>query len=223
MPNLPRALGRLNREALIPRDELGEALICCREDSLSRLGKMLLSRDDKFSKLTIGGLAHRLGVSYPQIMQAYTAYKREQAVVAMAREMPAIAADIAEDAKNKTVTCAACEGTGSISAGTDKDGETIVKRCIPCEGKGTVRQRGDKDARKMALEIMEIAGRGVTNIDARGGQVAVVQGGESLEEMLKKARATRQTARAEVADGRHDRGAIDMDSSMGQADAGGAV
>lgn len=211
MPNLPRALGRLNRDSIIPRRELGEALTCCNDRRISLLGKLLISVDTRYSRSSIGGLAHRCGVSYRELMTAYTEFKKAEAVVVMAQALPAVAEDIAEDARNKKLTCGACLGTGSISATTDKDGETIVRMCIPCEGKGKITQRGDKDARKQMLEVLEMAGRGATNIDARGGQVAVIQGGESLEEALKKSRQTRQ--RAEVSDGR----TIDMDRGVGQA------
>lgn len=214
-----RALTRLNSDATITREELAEALVSSTDPKERQLGKMLNSYDTKWRNLTVAGLAHRCGVGYDAIMRQYKEFKRLQSVVAIAREMPAIAADIAEDAKNKTVTCATCGGTGSVSAGDDKDGQTIVKRCIPCEGKGKITQRGDKDSRKMALEIMELVGRGATTIDARGSNVAVVSGDGSLEEMLKRARSQRQSAagtmRAEVQDGR----TIDMDGGVGPAPA----
>jgi hypothetical protein len=218
MPKLPRGLLRLNRESLIPRDELGEALACNDHDKVRQLGKMLTSVDPRWRSLTIGGLAHRCGVGYSQLMQAYTDYKKAEAVVTMARELPAVAQDIADDAKNKKLTCQACEGTGSISAKVDADDSVVVKKCIPCNGSGSITQRGDKDARKQMLEVLEMAGRGATNIDARGGNVAVLQGGGSLEEELKKARSGRQS-RAEVTDGR----TIDMDSGVGQHNGEGAI
>jgi hypothetical protein len=191
MPTLPRALSRLSRQFEDSREELGEALICSSNPKEVRLGKMLLSRhmdhEDSLNRLSIGGMAHRLGVDYKQIMTAFQQYKKLQAIVNIAREMPAVASDIAADARNKLVTCTACKGSGRIIISSDPESPITTEMCIPCEGTGKVVQRGDKDARKQMLEVMELAGRGAIAVDNRGGQMVVTSEG-SLENMLKQSR-----------------------------------
>lgn len=180
-----RALTRLN--TLFDRDELATALAASADPRERQLGQMLASPDDRFSKLTVAGLASRLGLSHAQIMTAFRQYKRDEAIVEVARRAPAIVRDIASDALNREITCSACKGAGRI-VDTGRPGDPITtEMCIPCEGSGKVILHGDPTARKQALEIMELTGRGQTTINAPGGQMVVATEG-SLEEALKRMR-----------------------------------
>lgn len=183
-----RALARLSADSTITRSELAEALLTSSRPNVAYLGKLLNSMDDKFTRASVGLLAQRASVTYHEIISCYKDFKRTQAMIAMARELPVVAADIASDAKNRREPCAACAGAGRIDiTAADPDSPIKTQICIPCNGKGEILIRGDRDARKQMLEVLELSGRGAVQVDNRGGQM-VMAGGDSLEAMLKKSR-----------------------------------
>lgn len=194
------ALRKLSKT--LDRIELAEALSTSIDPREQALSLLLKGRDPEtglpyhekvrkdIDKLSIGNLCGRCGVTYRMVITAFRDYKRMEAVVGAARRLPNIVQDIAIDAESHEVTCAACEGMGKVTiTKTDAEGRETSheKRCIPCEGIGKVRQMGDKDARKMILEMVELTGRGVMNINAPNSNI-VAAGGDSLEDVLKSAR-----------------------------------
>ena len=219
MPILPRPLSRLSRQFEPSREELGEALLCSTNKAEALLGKMLLSPEPRIARISIGGLAHRLNVDYHQIMTAFKEHKKLQAIVNIAREMPAVASDIAADARNKLVTCVACKGSGRIIISTDPESPITTEMCIPCEGSGKIVQRGDKDARKQMLEVMELAGKGAISVDNRGGQMVMASEG-SLESMLKQSRTQSRTPGGANVEGAGSR-TIEMDGADAMEDSAG--
>jgi hypothetical protein len=178
---------------LFDRFEIASALEVVDDAGCRALAMMLRGREpitgvyeQDFMRCSLANLCHRTGVSYKVVTAAYRDWKRTEAVLKAAEHLPGIVESIALDAQNKEIPCAVCEGIGRVFIKTS--GEDIDKKCIVCEGVGKVVKSGDAVARKQILEMMELAGRGVMNVDARGSNVLLQNRGESMEDTLKASR-----------------------------------
>jgi len=178
----PAEIVRLNKT--LPRLELATALEMTGGLDEGHLAKLLRSSGESAGK-NISTLAASIGIPYKRVVECFRDMKRLEGIVAVAQRLPKVMEDVAEDAENKQVTCASCEGLGQIIV--KRGGEGLpqeTKMCIPCEGLGKVIKSGDPVARKQVLEIMELGGK--VPIWAPNSQILAV--GESLEETLKAAR-----------------------------------
>lgn len=188
-------LKRLNK--LLDKMEMSQALSASDDPRLQAMSQMLQGRDPltgiyykEIDRLTIGNICARLGVTYKMATTAYRDFKRSEAVVVAAQQLPQMVSGIMEDALNKDQVCETCRGEGKIMVTLFGEGGAKIEKtndCIVCEGKGRIIKSGDPVARKQILEMMELAGKGITNINAHDSNV-VVATEESLEAMLKKAR-----------------------------------
>lgn len=177
---------------LLTKQEMAIALDTSDDPIHKRLAVLLRGIDPltgarlpELERMSLATLCHRAGAKYDKILAAFKEYKRSEAMVIAALGLPGTIQGIVEDAQPREVTCGACEGSGEIKV---MAGEAeVTKYCIPCEGKGKLRVAGDPVARKQILEMMELAGKGATNITAQQANV-LVAAGESLEETLRGAR-----------------------------------
>lgn len=172
------AILRLNRS--LNRLELATALEISGTEEELRLAKLLRSDGDS-SRMHVSTLAAAVGVSFRRVVECYRDLKRLEGIAAVAERLPTVLDGIATDAESKEVTCAQCEGEGSVTI--TKNDQPVVKPCIPCEGTGRVTRSGDPVARKQVLEMMELAGK-VTPLWAPGSNI--VMSGESLEDTLRR-------------------------------------
>lgn len=181
----PAEIVRLNKT--LPRLELATALEMTGGIDEQHLAKLLRSSGESAGK-NISTLASAIGIPYKRVVECFRDMKRLEGIVAVAQRLPKVMEDVAEDAENKRVTCASCEGTGQIIVKKDEQGlPQETKMCIPCEGLGKVVKSGDPVARKQVLEMMELGGK--VPIWAPGSQILIP--GESLEDTLKAARKGR--------------------------------
>lgn len=201
---------KLNR--VLTKQEMALALDTSDDPIHKRLAVLLRGIDPltgarlpELERMSLATLCHRAGAKYDKILAAFKEYKRSEAMVIAALGLPATIQGIVEDAQPSERTCVACEGTGKVIVPSATDGvEPTEKRCIPCEGSGKVRVPGDPVARKQMLEMMELSGRGATNINAQNAQV-LVAAGESLEETLRAARRGATTATESKSDDDDDK------------------
>ena len=169
------------------RLELAVALQQSGDHDLADLGKLLTI--DEHKRTSIDRLAQQLGVPYRRVVECYRDSKRLEGIVAVARRLPKVMSDTAEEAESREKTCSTCEGSGTIVIKKDSDGlPTETKVCIPCEGSGRIRIPGDPVARKQVMEMMELVGPRATPIVAPGANILVT--GQSLEETLRAARSS---------------------------------
>lgn len=178
----PAEIMRLNKT--LPRLELATALEMTGGTDEGHLAKLLRSQGESAGR-NISTLAANIGLSYKRVVECYRDMKRLEGIVAVAQRLPKVMEDVAVDAESRDVTCAACEGLGTVAVKRDDQGlPTETKMCIPCEGKGKVLKPGDAVARKQVLEMMELSGK--APIWAPGSNIVAIN--ESLEDMLKNAR-----------------------------------
>lgn len=203
---------------LLTKQEMALALDTSDDPIHKRLAVLLRGIDPltgarlpELERMSLATLCHRAGAKYDKILAAFKEYKRSEAMVIAALGLPATIQGIVEDAQPSERTCAACEGTGIIvtkpqEGKQEEEGFSPAefKKCIPCEGSGKVRVPGDPVARKQMLEMMELSGRGATNINAQNAQV-LVAAGESLEETLRAARRRATTATESKSDDGDDK------------------
>src|SRR5438093_9815122 len=105
----------------------------------------------------------------------YTDHQRHLGLLAMSSQLPAIMADVAEDAKDTMETCPRCDGLKSIPY---REAETL-RECPACKGTGEIRRIGDPHARDLVFESMKL-------IRQRGPLVAVAQniGADGLDSRM---------------------------------------
>jgi len=173
------------------RLELAVALQQSGDPDLSDLGKLLTLDDHK--RTSIDRLAQQLGVPYRRVVECYRDSKRLEGIVAVARRLPKVMSDTAEEAESRERTCASCEGAGTIVVKKDGEGLPVEsKTCIPCEGTGRIRVPGDPVARKQVMEMMELVGPRAVPIVAPGSNIVITGG--SLEDTLRAARSPQREA-----------------------------
>ena len=139
--------------------------------------------DPNYSRCSFPALLRRFNISLHEAQSLYTDHMRHLGLLAMSSRLPAIMADVAEDAKNKMETCPRCDGLKSIPYR-----QTETRNCPACKGSGEIRRIGDPHARDLVFESMKL-------IRQRGPLVAVAQniGADGLdsrmESILKLTRA----------------------------------
>ena len=120
--------------------------------------------DPQYSRCSFPTLLRKFNISLHEAQTLYTDHMRHMGLLAMSSQLPAIMADVAEDAKNRIETCPRCDGLKSVPS---QHGETI-RDCPTCKGTGEIRRTGNEHARDLVFESMKL-------IRQRGPLVTIAQ------------------------------------------------
>lgn len=173
----------------IGADELASVLLAQPENSkygelVKRLADSALDRSD------ITSLARECGVSWSDIVQLFREHQFQLTAVVAARQMPVVASDIAENAKNKLKLCPQCYGERSIelekfTGSNDEEGNPIVERrivaCIECDGTGYIIQTGDSGSQSMLMEMGDLIKKKAPNMNVFGSIGQLNLGGQQAQ------------------------------------------
>lgn len=136
--------------------------------------------DPAYGNLSFVTLCKKFNVSLGKLQSIYTDGMRHIGLLRMSTALPEVMADVAEDAKSRTVTCSRCDGLKVVRLPVGS--EQLDRPCPACSGKGEIRTPGDKHARDLVFESMKLTGQA-------GPLVAIQQnftgGDESMEAMFK--------------------------------------
>jgi hypothetical protein len=139
--------------------------------------------DPNYGRCSFPALLRKFNISLHEAQTLYTDHMRHMGLLAMSSQLPAIMADVAEDAKDRMESCPRCDGLKTISYQ-----QTETRECPTCKGSGEIRRIGNEHARDLVFESMKL-------IRQRGPLVAIAQniGADGLdsrmESILKLTRA----------------------------------
>lgn len=139
-------------EKLFTIEEFKECLASCEEPQIRAFFMDLCN--PKYARISIIALMERHQLPMLAVQEMWRNYSLARAMQIFCGGMRIIAADIVEDAKNKTVECGLCAGLGEILG---KKGH--YRKCPRCKGTGEQVQPGDADARRMILESIGWTGK----------------------------------------------------------------
>lgn len=136
--------------------------------------------DPDYSRMSFVNLCKTFNVSLGKLQQVYTDGMRHMGLLRMAAQLPEVMANVAEDAKSKTITCQRCDGLKVVRLPVGSD--ELDRPCPACRGTGEISAPGDKHARDLVFESMKLTGQG-------GPLVAIQQnftgGDDTMEAMFK--------------------------------------
>jgi hypothetical protein len=119
--------------------------------------------DPQYSRCSFPALLRKFNISLHEAQTLYSDHMRHMGLLAMSSQLPAIMADVAEDAKDTMETCPRCDGLKTVPYG-----QTETRKCPACKGTGETRSMGNEHARELVFESMKL-------IRQRGPLVAIAQ------------------------------------------------
>ena len=163
-----------NRRMETPEQRLwlGDVLSLSSDPMLKQLSRIILNPMPEDKLCSVSKLAERTGITMRQITSGLKDLMRDEGFVRMAKRLPEVMEQVAEDAMSRDVECSKCHGAGQVvrkvNIGTEDESEER-DRCDSCQGKGTVYQLGDTDRLRLLFETFDLTGkRGAgVNIDLR--------------------------------------------------------
>lgn len=168
------------KESKQDRMKLATVLVYSADKRIKTAAMMAL--DPGYSGQSFLAILRTLGLEFHQAASEYEALQKQFAKLKASAELPQLAQETADAAKNRTVTCTRCHGDRTILI-TEGKGKGKKEREIPCpscDGKGKVVQLGDYDRLKLTYESLGLTGaRGpLINLDMRK-----VSGDERIEDV----------------------------------------
>jgi hypothetical protein len=119
--------------------------------------------DPQYSRCSFPALLRKFNISLHEAQTLYSDHMRHMGLLAMSSQLPAIMADVAEDAKDRMEPCPRCDGLKTVP-----HGQAESRKCPTCKGSGEVRRIGNEHARDLVFESMKL-------IRQRGPLVAIAQ------------------------------------------------
>jgi hypothetical protein len=139
-------------------------------------------KDPAFAELSFVEVARRYQVRVADIERIYTQGMRHLGLMAMARELPAVMAEVAGDARTEVLTCPRCVGAKVVVL--KKQGEVP---CPVCDGAGTIRKIGNTHARDLVFESMKLTGQKAPMVAIQNTNVVTVDKDIRMESLFKAA------------------------------------
>lgn len=146
--------------------------------------------DPNQMSLTFPARLRRYNITLHEVQQLYSNGMQQLALLQMSNNLPQIAADVSNNAKNQTVLCSRCDGLKYVLV-VERDDKGEVKKkvqrdCPVCKATGEVTVPGDKQALDLVFESMKLtkqSGGPLVNINQMIGQNAGMD--SNVEGLLK--------------------------------------
>ena len=123
--------------------------------------EVLMDPDE--NKKSFGQICLDTGISSENIATLFKRHYQDRATIFAAIQSPEIIRDIAENSKNKVISCKRCDGLAQVPTSEldPNSGNPIMRDCPACHGVGLITVPGDRHSRKEFLELVGLGAKGV--------------------------------------------------------------